>query len=63
MVNDSDIDTNAMMKKIVIDRCPHLALFATKDIAVGDQLLYDYGDDSNSLPWRKKVPFLSYNIF
>ena len=30
---------------------PHLAVFATKNIKDGEQILYDYGVPS--LPWRK----------
>jgi len=43
------------MKKIVVDGVPHLCLFAVNDICVGDQLLFDYGDDTDHLFWRNKV--------
>ncbi|XP_052097931.1 N-lysine methyltransferase KMT5A-like [Mytilus californianus] len=56
-VNDGvGADENAVMKKIVVDRSPHLVLFAIRDINSGDEVRYDYGDASRNLPWRKK-PF------
>ncbi|CAC5426108.1 unnamed protein product [Mytilus coruscus] len=56
-VNDGvGADENAVMKKIVVDRSPHLVLFAIRDIYSGDEIRYDYGDASRNLPWRKR-PF------
>ncbi|XP_038063255.1 uncharacterized protein LOC119733959 isoform X4 [Patiria miniata] len=49
MVNDGQ-DANCKMKKMVIGNTPALALFATRQIEAGEQLLYDYGGDD--LPWR-----------
>ncbi|XP_033730179.1 uncharacterized protein LOC117319494 isoform X1 [Pecten maximus] len=39
------------MKKIVLNGEVHLVLFATRQVSPGDELLYDYGEDS--LWWRK----------
>ncbi|XP_069121058.1 myosin heavy chain, skeletal muscle-like isoform X4 [Argopecten irradians] len=43
---------NCVMKQEVFDERPHLCLYAKKDLAVGDELRYDYG--VSDLPWRKK---------
>lgn len=34
---------------------PHLALFATKAIHIGEEVIYDYGDETRNLWWRKQV--------
>ncbi|XP_057302831.1 N-lysine methyltransferase KMT5A-like [Hydractinia symbiolongicarpus] len=49
-VNDSE-NGNCVMKKVVIDGVPHLALFASENLKKGVELRYDYGD-SESLWWR-----------
>jgi len=54
MVNDSKAG-NCVMRKVMVDGVPHLCLFARTNIAVDEQLMYDYGDDSEHLFWRKKV--------
>jgi len=54
MINDSK-KGNCKMKKLVVNGKPHLCLFAIHDIEIGDQLLYDYGDDEQRLFWRSKV--------
>ena len=54
LANDKEkSQANAEMKKLVINRKPHLALFATKEILPGDEICYDYGDDVENLWWRK----------
>jgi SET domain-containing protein len=58
MVNDSK-SGNSVMKKVIVDGKEHLCLFATCMISPGDQLLYNYGDESGRLFWRNKV---SYNL-
>ena len=59
LVNDCEHDkANAMMKKVVIDGKPYLALFARKNIRVDEEIVYDYGDDPDNLWWRKKVSFV-----
>jgi SET domain-containing protein len=53
MVNDSKkgtVKNNAEMKIIPVDGKPHLCLFAYRDIAVNEELRFDYGVDT--LPWR-----------
>jgi hypothetical protein len=46
------------MKKLIIDDgTPHLCLYATKTIKIGEQLLYDYGDDPSHLYWRHQVVY------
>jgi len=47
------------MKKVVVDGVPHLCLFAVNNIDIGDQLLFDYGDDAGRLFWRNKVRMVS----
>lgn len=54
-VNDSDTACNAVMKLKVFNNAEYLCLFANRDIAVGEEILYNYGDKSNNLWWRKKV--------
>lgn len=54
-MNHSKKSPNAQPKIFTINGVPRLCLMATKDIAIGDELLYDYGErrkdvlDSN--PW------------
>ena len=53
-VNDAgpgDPEENCRMCVIVVNRIPHLCLFATRDIAEGEELRYDY--NVKNLPWRK----------
>lgn len=54
MVNDAP-SRKANCKMLIVENCgdgqPHLCLFATKDIAVGDERRFDYG--VKNLPWRK----------
>ncbi|WAR06263.1 hypothetical protein MAR_021632, partial [Mya arenaria] len=33
---------------------PHICLFASKTIHIGDEIRYDYGDDSGNLFWRNQ---------
>ena len=40
------------MRKVVSAEKPSLALFASRNICVGEELRYDYG--IKDLPWRKK---------
>ena len=55
LVNDSP-DGNCRMKKIMVGKQPCLSLFASKDIAIGEELRYDYG--VMDLPSRVKVCYL-----
>ncbi|CAG2206782.1 unnamed protein product [Mytilus edulis] len=44
-VNDGvGADENALIKRIIVDGSPHLVLFARRDIYLGDEIRYDYGD-------------------
>lgn len=54
--NDS-ASPNSRMKKIEINGSPlpYLALFATRLISPGEEIVYDYGEDN--LPWRKEVSY------
>ena len=58
MVNDSK-KGNGIMKKIIVDGCPKLVIFALNDIDVNCEVRYDYGDTEN-LWWRDKV--ISYQV-
>ena len=55
MVNHSKKAPNTQPKAFMINGVPRLCLMATRDIKVGEELLYDYGErrkdvlDSN--PW------------
>ncbi|XP_048247628.1 uncharacterized protein LOC124124735 isoform X1 [Haliotis rufescens] len=53
MVNDGEWkEENCVMKLIPYRGLPHLCLFANRDIKAGEELLYDYGD--NTVNWRKQ---------
>ena len=45
------------MKMIEVLGTPCLCLFATKDIAANEQLLYDYGVPEKELPWIKVMDY------
>ena len=53
-VNDSK-KGNCVMKKLSQDGEPRLCLFAVSGIKKGDELRYNYGEDSTKLFWRNKV--------
>lgn len=48
---------NSRMKLLVFDGYPRLCLFATRIIAEGDELRYDYGDAPDKLFWRSQVNY------
>ncbi|XP_052249218.1 uncharacterized protein LOC127858807 isoform X6 [Dreissena polymorpha] len=55
MINDAengDAKQNCVMKIVEVNQTPHLCTFADRDIAIGEELRYDYGVPT--LPWRKK---------
>jgi len=55
-VNDAHDDScNAVMKLKVFGAVERLCLFAKKDIAIGEEIMYNYGDKEGNLWWRKKV--------
>ena len=49
MVNQSKKSANAVPKVFTVNGVPRLCLMAIRDIEVGEELLYDYGE------WRKDV--------
>ena len=56
MVNDElPREAKCKMKKLIVDGKPRLCLFSQRNIAIGEQLNYDYG--VSDLPWRKLKVF------
>jgi SET domain len=53
LVNDDHRHPNAAMRKTIINNEPLLHLFATRNINVGDEIRYNYGN--GSYEWRVKV--------
>jgi hypothetical protein len=52
LVNDAPHkNANCKMKKITDENKPALALFALRNLKIGEELRYDYG--LLDLPWRK----------
>jgi [histone H4]-lysine20 N-methyltransferase SETD8 len=56
LINHSKLHANCRPRVVVDDNAePRVALFAVTDIAVGDELLFDYGDRSKrattDFPW------------
>ena len=57
-VNDDHVKPNSTMKKVVDQSgTNHLCLFAIRDIAVNEEILYNYGEGLD-LPWRKVYNFI-----
>ena len=58
LLNHSRLKPNCVTKTIDIGDIPYLILVAARDIDVGEELLYDYGDRSKqaleSNPWLKE---------
>ncbi|XP_034530167.1 uncharacterized protein LOC117805743 isoform X6 [Notolabrus celidotus] len=55
LVNDNHTSPNCIMKKVIVNNKPHLCLFAVKNIEIGSELDYNYGD--SKWPWRNKVTY------
>lgn len=57
LVNHSAKEPNLVTRIMEVKNLPHLILVAARDIAVGEELLYDYGDRSRDAveanPWLK----------
>ena len=57
LLNHSKTDNNVCTRIFPIKDIPRLILVASRDIKVGEELLYDYGDRSKialeSHPWLK----------
>ena len=55
LLNHSKLNGNCVTKVIGIGSKPYLILVAARDIQVGEELLYDYGDRSKEAieahPW------------
>lgn len=55
-VNDAEkgsSNNNSVMKLEVFNNQPKLCLYASRDIEIGEELRYDYGE--KNLPWRKVI--------
>jgi hypothetical protein len=48
-------DSNAVMMLKLLGNTERLCLFTKKNIAIGEEVTYDYGDKEGNLWWRKKV--------
>ena len=62
MVNDAEAKVaNCLMKKVMINGQPHLAIYAKRDLSTNEELRYDYG--VKDLPWRiqKGINCTHYN--
>lgn len=44
LISHSRINPNLRTVKVIIEHIPHLAFVAKRDIEVGEELSYDYGD-------------------
>ena len=63
MVNDAtpgDPMLNAVMKIVIVEKIPHLCLFAFRNIECNAEIHYDYGVPN--LSWRKVILFAYCNI-
>ncbi|KAJ8299367.1 hypothetical protein KUTeg_023427 [Tegillarca granosa] len=55
-VNDGNkYQANCVMKLKEIGNFSRLCLYAVKDLHIGEELLYDYGDQTRNLWWRRKI--------
>jgi len=59
LVNHSRLNPNCNIKKVIIDQKPRVILVANQNIALGTEIVYDYGDrDPASIkhyPWLSKI--------
>lgn len=55
---DKPKDRNSKLRVLSISNRPHLCFFATRDIAFGEQILYDYGIP---VPWVRVFSVLIYS--
>lgn len=55
LVNHSKSNPNVSTKVVEVDEHPYLCLMAARDIEIGEELQYDYGERRceiiESLPW------------
>jgi histone-lysine N-methyltransferase SETD8 len=58
LLNHSKTKANVVTKLFEIDRLPYLALLAKRDVSIGEELVYDYGERSHKViqlfPWLQK---------
>jgi SET domain-containing protein len=54
LVNDSEPKmANCAIKKVSMDGKPRLAIYAKRELNIGEELRYDYG--VKDLPWRNRT--------
>lgn len=55
LLNHSRVNPNCATKLVEVNNCPYLILVALRDLNIGEELLYDYGDRSKESliahPW------------
>lgn len=45
---------NCLVRKVVLDKIPHLCLYAKRIIKDKEEIRYDYGNEH--APWRVRIP-------
>lgn len=60
-VNDGE-DDNCEPRIVVEQDLPYVCLFSLKDIDIGTELRYQYGDQAKNLWWRKEVHYIAHII-
>ena len=57
LINHSKKDANIFMKVFIVNDAPRVVFLASKDISVGDEIQYDYGEKRKEVlrknPWLK----------
>ena len=48
-------EVNANGKVLLVNGVPHVAIFAIKDIDVGQEIMYHYG--ISKLPWKNRLVY------
>ena len=55
LINHGKKDANLVMKVFLVNNAPRVVFLASRDIAIGDELLYDYGEKRKEVlqenPW------------
>ena len=55
LINHGKRNANLVMKVFVVDDAPRVVFLASKDIAIGEEILYDYGEKRKDVleknPW------------
>lgn len=58
LLNHSRKNANVKPQLVVVDGLPYIAFTATRDVAVGEELLFDYGERRPEqlamFPWLKE---------